>query len=139
MITGLNHITLVVFSLDESLQFYEQLGFCPEVRWNVGAYLSLNELWLCLTLGRTEVSGDHSHLAFSVPQTEFSTVRQALIDSGVQRWQSNSSEGNSLYFLDPNGHKLEIHVGDLRSRLKQLESNPYDGLVWLNRNRSVSE
>lgn len=31
--------------------------------------------------------------------------------------EENLSEGDSLYFLDPDGHKLELHVGSLQSRL----------------------
>ncbi|HEX5514181.1 MAG TPA: glutathione transferase, partial [Gammaproteobacteria bacterium] len=43
-------------------------------------------------------------------------------------WKDNKSEGDSLYFLDPDGHKLEIHVGDLESRLAALREKPYEGL-----------
>ena len=43
----------------------------------------------------------------------------------------NHSEGRSLYVLDPDGHKLEIHVGTLADRLESLKRKPYAGLVWL--------
>jgi len=45
--------------------------------------------------------------------------------------ETNKSEGQSLYILDTDGHKLEIHVGDLKSRLKSLKIRPYKNLVWL--------
>ena len=34
----------------------------------------------------------------------------------------------SLYFLDPNGHKLEIHVSDLAARLRAARQDPWEGL-----------
>lgn len=38
------------------------------------------------------------------------------------------SEGQSFYFLDPDGHKLELHVGDLASRLVQCREKLYFGM-----------
>jgi hypothetical protein len=32
-----------------------------------------------------------------------------------------SGEVQSLYFPDPNGHKLEIHVSDLAARIKSAK------------------
>jgi hypothetical protein len=43
-------------------------------------------------------------------------------------WKSNRSEGDSFYFLDPDGHQLEAHVGSLESRLAQCRLRPYAGM-----------
>jgi hypothetical protein len=41
-------------------------------------------------------------------------------------WQENRSEGASLYFLDPDGHKLEIHAGDWQTRLAAMKQDPWE-------------
>lgn len=43
-------------------------------------------------------------------------------------WKDNKSEGQSFYFLDQDGHKLKLHVGDLSSRLAQCREKPYSGM-----------
>lgn len=47
------------------------------------------------------------------------------MDDGLE---DNKSEGQSFYFLGPDGHKLELHVGDLVSRLAQCREKPYSGM-----------
>lgn len=131
MLTGINHITFSVNCLDTSLQFYSDvLGFKPEVSWDKGAYLSSPGIWLCLSLGQAKPSQDYSHLAFSVTEGQFDGLKQSILAAGFGTWQDNRSEGDSLYFLDPDGHKLEIHCGDLQQRLDALKHNPYKGLKW---------
>ena len=49
MIAGLNHITLAIRNLDESLRFYQDvLGLQAMARWPKGAYLTAGDLWLVL-------------------------------------------------------------------------------------------
>ena len=133
MISSLNHLTLSVSDLDRSFAFYvDTLGFRPRARWVRGAYLSVDGLWLCLTLDKRCRQGplaEYTHVAFTVEAARFAAHAAALAALGVTQWQPDSSEGDSLYFLDPDGHKLEIHAGDLASRLASLRTAPYDGLV----------
>jgi hypothetical protein len=44
-------------------------------------------------------------------------------------WKENTSEGDSLYFLDPDGHRLELHVGSLDSRLAHYAADPDPGVT----------
>lgn len=131
MLTGLNHITIAVNTLDISFDFYVKLlGFQPHVRWDSGAYLSLGDLWLCLSYDTAIPSQDYSHISLDCAAENFNAVTTRLRSAKVNEWKKNTSEGDSLYFLDPDGHKLEIHCGNLQSRLESLKQKPYKGLVW---------
>ncbi|ADZ91614.1 Glutathione transferase [Marinomonas mediterranea MMB-1] len=132
VVSGLNHITLSVSDLARSLTFYvDLLGMKGHVKWDKGAYLSCGDLWLCLYCDDVSPAGDYTHIAFNVQEADFTTCRDKLRQAGVTEWKVNSSEGDSVYFLDPDGHKLEIHSGNLMSRLESLKEAPYSGLVWL--------
>ncbi|MDE1461671.1 VOC family protein [Spartinivicinus poritis] len=112
MINGLNHITMAVNNLDKSFDFYvEILGFKPHAKWNKGAYLSVGELWLCLSVDHTQPSNDYTHIAFDVSEQDFPILKDRLVAMEVRQWKVNTSEGSSLYILSPDGHKLEVHVG----------------------------
>ena len=134
MLSALNHLTLAVQSLDLSVSFYKDLlGFHLKARWKKGAYLALGDLWLCLMLDDrrpTEPWPEYTHYAFSTSAEDFSSFVTKLIQADVAEWKRNSSEGESFYFLDPDGHKLEIHVGSLASRLKQCREHPYEGMEF---------
>ncbi len=129
MITSLNHITISVSNVETSFKFYvELLGMKPHALWNNGAYLTVGDLWFCLSQGKVTARKDYNHLAFSVNKNQFRNVKNKLKNENIDEWKNNSSEGYSIYFLDPDGHKLEIHSGSLESRLESLRHKPYEGL-----------
>lgn len=129
MLSGLNHLTLAVTDLDRSVVFYsELLQLRLEAKWDKGAYLSLPGLWLCLSLDplrNPEPAADYTHYAFSISAENFPLLLARLHAAQVAPWRDNRSEGDSFYFLDPDGHKLEVHVGDLASRLRACRQAPY--------------
>ena len=128
MLTGLNHLTLAVSDLPRSLAFYRDvLNLRVEATWDAGAYLSLPGLWLDAQRGG-EPSVDYTHYAFSLAEANFALFVQTLKAANVREWRDNRSEGASFYFLDPDGHKLEAHVGDLASRLAACRLKPYSGM-----------
>jgi len=134
MLTGLNHLTLAVVNLSRSIEFYVALpGFKLAARWDTGAYLSLGDLWLCLSLDERRAAQkqpDYTHYAFSVNQDNFEQVTACLRRRNVIEWKANSSEGDSFYFSDPDGHRLELHAGNLASRLEQCRRQPYAGMEF---------
>jgi catechol 2,3-dioxygenase-like lactoylglutathione lyase family enzyme len=120
MIAGLNHLTLAVSDVERSVTFYSGLlGFSIRTRGPSSAYLEAGTLWLALVLDPKVRGGplpEYSHVAFSVPAWELPVLVEKLKRAGVVCWQE-SKRSDSFYFIDPDGHKLELHTGDLRSRL----------------------
>ncbi len=131
-VTGLNHLTFAVGDLERSVVFYRDLLGC-ELRaiWATGAYLEAGSLWICLSLDaevRPVPREDYTHAAFSVEADAFDVLSARLRETAVI-WKDNRSEGASLYFLDPDGHRLELHVGDLETRLRHYRERPELGVT----------
>jgi len=125
MIKGVNHVTFAVSDIERAFQFYTNiLGLKPVVKWDGGAYLTASGFWIALNLdpeiGNTERT-DYSHVAFSCDRSDFEKVKAKLLQYGCSEWSENISEGESFYFRDHDGHNLEIHVGDLETRLKEMK------------------
>lgn len=131
-ILGLSHLTLAVRSVARSFGFYVGvLGCRPVARWPLGAYLTAGGVWIALVEDKETRSGplpEYTHVAFQVSAGSFAVLAEKIRNSGTRIFQENETEGESLYFLDPDGHKLEIHVGDLQSRLDSARRNPWPGL-----------
>ncbi|MCL9672712.1 FosA family fosfomycin resistance glutathione transferase [Citrobacter sp. MNAZ 1397] len=136
MLKGLNHLTLAVSDIAGSIDFYHHLlGLPLHARWDSGAYLSCGDLWLCLSLDAqrhyiASQESDYTHYAFSIDENDFAAFVARLTQAGVTSWKENKSEGESFYFLDPDGHKLEAHVGSLAQRLAACRAKPYKGMVF---------
>jgi catechol 2,3-dioxygenase-like lactoylglutathione lyase family enzyme len=134
MLKNLNHLTLAITDLARSFDFYTGvLGLRAVARWDHGAYLALGELWLCLSLDPARArddGGDYTHYAFSIGAGDIDAFAARLRASGVREWKENRSEGASVYFLDPDGHRLEAHAGDLPSRIAACRRHPYAGMEF---------
>jgi len=131
MIIGINHVTFAVRDMDESLRFYRDvLGCAPVVTWDKGAYLLAGDLWVTLTLDPKTRPGplaEYTHTALTVAPPDFDAMSARILGAGTKLWKENTSEGPSLYFEDPNGHKLEIHATDLAARLEHARRHPWEG------------
>lgn len=116
-VRGVNHITLTCADLNTSISFYvNTLNAALRATWARGAYVEVGPLWLCLELGTTAPRTDDSHIALDCAEADFEALA-SQITSHARLWKTNRSEGASIYFLDPDGHKLELHAGSLDSRL----------------------
>lgn len=126
MLTALNHITLAVKDLDKSFDFYKNiLGLKPICKWDKGAYFLLGDFWFCLNVDSKRLPTEcYTHYAFSVSPENFPTMSETIIASGIYIFKENTSPGDSLYFLDPDGHKLEIHTSNWQTRMEIKKQNP---------------
>ncbi len=134
MIVGMNHMTLAVKDIGKSFAFYRDvLALKPLVKWNKGAYFLVGDFWFCLNVdAKRELSACYTHYAFTVTKENFYAMSQNIIGSGAQVFKDNTSPGESLYFFDPDGHKLEIHVGDWRTRIdaKKADIGAWMDVEW---------
>lgn len=135
-VSGLNHITLAVADVERSLAFYRDvLGCTVRAIWIDGAYVQAGPFWLCLSRddeARSSPHPDYTHIAFSVAEENYRRLSERL-NAECIIWKDNKSEGASTYFLDPDGHKLEIHLGSLETRLAHYQANPSKGIHVLDR------
>ena len=124
-VRGINHVTFAVSDLDRSIDFYQNtLGMSVKKNFGSGAYLEAGNDWICLSLdpnAKSKAETDYTHVAFDVDDMNFDILKSKLCAQRACKWKENKSEGRSFYFLDPDGHKLEIHVGSLQSRLDYME------------------
>ena len=129
MIHGINHINLSVANIERSFDFYYRLvGLKPLCKWPQGAYFLAGNDWFCLNVTdeKTVATGpDYTHYAFSVVQEDFNVLVKRLNNAGITQFKENCSEGDSFYFLDPDAHRLELHVGDWQTRLAAKKLKPW--------------
>lgn len=134
MITGINHLTLAVNDLEESFTFYKDiLGLKPIQKSRKSAYFLAGDLWIAIVEDACCRSGalpEYTHFSLNVLPENFNTLKTLLQQSGVVEWKENTSEGYSYYFLDPDGHKLEIHSSGLDARIDFGKKHWGDGVEW---------
>jgi catechol 2,3-dioxygenase-like lactoylglutathione lyase family enzyme len=137
MLPAMNHITLAVTNVDKSFQFYRDiLKLKPLVKWDKGAYFLVGDddgFWFCLNQDDSRIANPcYTHYAFSVSKENFEKLCDKIIKSGAEIFKDNTSPGQSLYFLDPDGHKLELHTGNWQERMKikKMDIGGWKNVEW---------
>ncbi len=121
---GIDHIALSVRDLDEATRWYtEVLGFEPKFpgQWNgVPTFLAKGTTALALFPAHhaTASAGpSHGarflHLAFRADRAGFVAAQKELKERGIPFTFEDHKISHSIYFVDPDGHELEITTYEL--------------------------
>ena len=115
---GLDHVALTVSDLERSVRFYrEVIGL--ESRYDelhVPMFMLAGGNGLALFPadflpgdgGSGEPEIRVAHVAFRVSREEFDRARAELPSAGIEPRFEDHGNVHSLYFTDPDGHKLEL-------------------------------
>ncbi|MCI2803683.1 FosB/FosD family fosfomycin resistance bacillithiol transferase [Staphylococcus pettenkoferi] len=126
MIKSINHVTYSVSDLKNSVDFYKNILKAKILLEGKNtAYFTVGGVWLALNeesdIPRNEIQYSYTHIAFSIDEREFDGWYKWLKENNVNILngrQRDVRDKKSIYFTDPDGHKLELHTGTLEDRLK---------------------
>lgn len=118
-VQGLDHVALSVSDLKRSSAFYaEVLGLERAYdEWHEPVFMVADGTGLALfSTGSHESSGDPDaippvrflHVAFRVAREGFDAARAELADRGIETSFADHGAAHSIYFDDPDGHKVEL-------------------------------
>ncbi|MCY1628004.1 FosB/FosD family fosfomycin resistance bacillithiol transferase [Staphylococcus pettenkoferi] len=126
MIKSINHVTYSVSDLKNSVDFYKNILKAKILLEGKNtAYFTVGGVWLALNeesdIPRNEIQYSYTHIAFSIDEREFDGWYKWLKENNVNILngrQRDVRDKKSIYFTNPDGHKLELHTGTLEDRLK---------------------
>ncbi|WDP91760.1 MAG: FosX/FosE/FosI family fosfomycin resistance thiol transferase [Desulfobacter sp.] len=132
MIEGISHITLIVQDLDRTSTLFTSVLGATQVYDSGKAPFSLSEerffllggIWITIMKGDALPERSYNHIAFKIPESEFTHCRHRLEKAGIDFKEGRPrihGEGLSLYFYDYDNHLFELHTGTLETRLQAYE------------------
>ncbi|MES5812671.1 FosB/FosD family fosfomycin resistance bacillithiol transferase [Mammaliicoccus sciuri] len=125
MIRFINHICYSVSNLNESIYFYKDI-LCGDLLLigETTAYFDIGGLWVALNeekdIPRNEIQYSYTHTAFTIDESEYNSWYRWLKKNNVNILEGRTRDvrdKKSIYFIDPDGHKLELHTGTLENRM----------------------
>ncbi|MGK0554826.1 metallothiol transferase FosB [Macrococcus capreoli] len=134
MINAINHITFSVANLERSIYFYQNiLEGKLLMKGRTSAYLDIGGMWIALNVEtdvqRFEINPTYTHIAFSIDEQDFSYWKEKFEKGNVNLLESRARSKEdklSIYFTDPDGHRLELHTGTIEDRLQYYkEQKPH--------------
>ena len=125
MIQSINHVCFSVSDLKRSIHFYQHvMGGRLLTEGRTTAYLDIGGLWVALTqqddIPRDQLALSKTHMAFSIDENDFTEWHEKLRAHNIDILEGrprDARDKQSIYFTDPDGHKLEVHTGTLQNRL----------------------
>ena len=131
MINGINHVTWNVENVEEAFRFYVNvLGLKPIMKSRESAYFMAGSTWLAVVKGDRREDTGYDHTAFDLDRSDYDKTVEILRKREVVQWKKNESEGDSFYFLDPSGNRLELHCSSLESRIEYGKENWEGDVEW---------
>lgn len=129
-INGINHLCFSVSDLERSIAFYQNvLDAELLVVGRKLAYFDLNGLWIALNeetdISREHTNDSYTHIALSIEEADYEQWLAKLKRLGVSVLPGRNREiedRKSIYFIDPDGHKLELHTGTLQARMEHYRN-----------------
>lgn len=131
--SGLNHITIFVKDLQESLRFYTEILRMDVVHLGEGyAYLESGQTWFCISQQASEQTliSSHgvNHIALTIDEDQFDNAVEHLRRNHVPivREPVLRGVGKAVNFLDPDGLQWEFHASNLQERMtviQEMEKN----------------
>jgi catechol 2,3-dioxygenase-like lactoylglutathione lyase family enzyme len=111
---GLDHVAVAVADLDRSEDFYrEVLGLervIPE--WDPPRVMASGGSGLAMFPEADDFPGETAphilHIAFRVDRDVFEAAQAELSERGIETSFSDHGAAHSIYFADPDGHRLEL-------------------------------
>ncbi len=127
-IKGLSHITFVCKDLEKTAHLFKHVFGAEEIysssdkTFSIAKerFLNVAGIWIAIMEGES-IEKTYNHIAFQVASEDLSAFEERVISLGLTILpgrKRDSAEGDSLYFYDYDNHLLELHTGDLDTRLE---------------------